>query len=1257
MDRLGNVLFELTTKINTEEYVAGVQKITKVNGELIQSLKNTQSQLSGSFSKETSSTAAAINQTSSAVDKSQKKWSDHTKTIIAAGLGFTSSMGLVFAINKTREAIGGSVKDWADYQNAMLQVSTLVDTSKVNMGELSDQVVELSGKYGKDKKGLASALYESLSAGIEAGQSMQFLDTATRAAIGGVTDAKTVVDGLTSSLAAYGQDANKAEEYSDSLFVTIKVGKTTMDELSGTIGQVAPLASAAGMSFDELGASIATLTLSGLSTSEAGTAMRGMLNAIIQPSEDAKKMAKELGIEFDITAVKSKGFAKWLEELMLKTGGSTKALALLFPEVRGLNGAIQLTGDGFNRFNKTMDEMTKKAGATTEAANKMKEALNYKWETAINNFKNTGSSIGQYLEGPLKSALDTYNTLSQALNQGNRNMKVLSMNPNDMTLEQLKERLKVTKDTQTEVERSEEARIKRMSSLGNDPFFGNVNKEKILSQSKLVSDINAEVNALETLIRKKEVAAQGETLYNKEKADAAIAEQDRIDKQKADAVKIADAKAREIEDGKKNAEEASKNATVLQQIEDDRLRATEKTTSLTSDASKQEVEDRKKAAEAIQRYDQIAFNQQSDFLQNIIDDESQSSEVRQRAVEKLFKVKKDSAVSAKNFEIGQLKETTEQERIEYEQKNQTIENYIAELENNYNKAKADIENSTLLNKQELVDSLNSDLNLRKQSLYDIEWANKKSFDKTEKNAKQTATNIENDFKNKLNQDYKVAVKTAIDIEIKGNEKGLSGATSIFGGLIADYKTLQEAFTSGDTKALQKFGYDFQKDATKAAEDVTKDLKKLKNNIVMGFSDLFGTTTNIVLKSIKNIRDDTSLGVEGLVSDVGHAVGSAGEAAGNAWVAAIGGIVGGIGDVLSFMDSELDMWGHQEKEKEKQQKEYNDNLMQGIDLTIRKTKDWLKLIDDTDLSNKSVVELKQQKKNVADKMASDISSATGVKGFSGEDWATLSDVMQRPAYKNNSSPDELLKNGYISQSEYDLIKRIKTDNSDLITGEPGNKGLQPFYDMMKMTIKSSSSEMNSLNSAIGNRQGTASIDHTKSTTKEDFLADLQTELDTGRISETEYKKQLYEASWGLGGYADKMWGADKVVNNFNPEEQARYEYDYKKANDKEDGDSGVKIFGADEASTYQTTPKEAVSSQQSAPISLVGDVFHPSETALNSLVSDSALANAMMSTTTINNKLDVEIKIDPNIPITQDTARAYSEQIASSVQRLLNSKGR
>lgn len=278
----------------------------------------------------------------------------------------------------------GGVAQASGFQTSMAEISTLVDTNTTNMGELAAQAKKLSVEFGSMPTDTAKGFYQTISAGFgETTAATQIMTTSMKLARGGITDTYTAVDGLTSVLNAYGRGADQATAVSDSMFIAMKMGKTTIGELSGSLGQAAPLAAAMGMSIDELNAAVAALTLGGKKTAEAVTGVRGMLTAVIKPTAEATKHAKQLGIDFTTAGVRGAGgFAKWLDIVRQKTKGSDVDLGILFGDVEGLGAALSLTGKQSGQFANILEAMGNKAGATQAAFEKMSATTSAAWDKA-----------------------------------------------------------------------------------------------------------------------------------------------------------------------------------------------------------------------------------------------------------------------------------------------------------------------------------------------------------------------------------------------------------------------------------------------------------------------------------------------------------------------------------------------------------------------------------------------------------------------------------------------------------------------------------------------------------------------------------------------------------------------------------------------------------------------------------------------------------------------------------------------------------
>ncbi|TCP92744.1 TP901 family phage tail tape measure protein [Sphingomonas sp. PP-CE-1A-559] len=260
------------------------------------------------------------------------------------------------------------------YADVLAKISTNVNTSKFNMKELSDGILAQSAVFGGMPVDQAEAAYDIISAGADsASQALDILNASNGLAVGGITKVGVAADGLTSILNSYAGKGLTAAAASDAMFISARDGKTTIEKLSSEVGKVAPLAATMGVSFDEVAGALAVLTKGGINTSESVTGVRAILSAITKPSDEAKKAAKGLGLEFNVAALQAKGLRGVLQDMADKTGGSTSKMAVLLGGVEALVPALALTSNKGNEFAATMDHMATKAGATKAAVDKMLE--------------------------------------------------------------------------------------------------------------------------------------------------------------------------------------------------------------------------------------------------------------------------------------------------------------------------------------------------------------------------------------------------------------------------------------------------------------------------------------------------------------------------------------------------------------------------------------------------------------------------------------------------------------------------------------------------------------------------------------------------------------------------------------------------------------------------------------------------------------------------------------------------------------------
>ena len=297
-------------------------------------------------------------------------------------------------------ALGFAAASANKYGRAVAEVSSIADAAQFPMERIRAITSEMSTLYEGDLTLQSKALYQSISAGAtSAADATALMHASNKLAIAGVSNVEEAINGLTNTINAYGIGYEKATDVSDAFFTAVRVGKTTIPELSRFMGFVTPVASAAGVGVDHLSAAIAALTAQGIRTRSAVTAMKGALSNVIKPSVEATKAASELGIEFNVAALKAKGFPAFLEDIRQKTGGDTEQMARLFGSVEALNAVLALTSDsGGRKFKDALDAMTNKAGATDTAYKKMAGTTAFMSDLFKSNLAVAVTKVGEAVE-------------------------------------------------------------------------------------------------------------------------------------------------------------------------------------------------------------------------------------------------------------------------------------------------------------------------------------------------------------------------------------------------------------------------------------------------------------------------------------------------------------------------------------------------------------------------------------------------------------------------------------------------------------------------------------------------------------------------------------------------------------------------------------------------------------------------------------------------------------------------------------------
>jgi TP901 family phage tail tape measure protein len=339
-----------------------------------------------------------LDETGKEAAKTTKKFGDSfAKAAKKVGTAVVK-IGSLIGVGGLTGIIYKAVKSAASFEAKMTEVSTLLGgkaTQQIKRYETA--VRKLATQTSASADELTAGLYQVISAGTEGSEtvagSMRLLEASQKMAVAGVSDTLSSVDVLTTALNAYGASAERATEFSDQMFMAVKLGKLTLTDLSAGLGMVASAAAGANVSFGEVNAALAAMTAGGVPPARAITS----LNAIIRV---AAKGSKELDKALGTTAsniLQKKGLLGVMEALRDASGGSTIALQKMGIEQEAIAGLSVLAGTGVDKFRDSLEKMGAAAGTTEEAYGKMTKTFEFQKKVFWNKLNDIMIEIGQVL--------------------------------------------------------------------------------------------------------------------------------------------------------------------------------------------------------------------------------------------------------------------------------------------------------------------------------------------------------------------------------------------------------------------------------------------------------------------------------------------------------------------------------------------------------------------------------------------------------------------------------------------------------------------------------------------------------------------------------------------------------------------------------------------------------------------------------------------------------------------------------------------
>lgn len=254
-----------------------------------------------------------------------------------------------------------SIKTAANFESGMSKVAAISGATETQLDQLTDKALEMGAKTKFSASEAASAMEYMAMAGWKTDDMLSGIEGIMSLAAASGEDLATTSDIVTDALTAFGLSAQDAGRFSDVLAAASSNANTNVSMLGESFKYVAPVAGSLGYSVEDTAIALGLMANSGIKASQGGTALRGSLTRLIEPSKEAAGMMKEYGISLTNTDGSMKSLGDVMGLLREKLGGLSEAqqaqvAATLFGQesMSGMLAIINASEEDYNKLTKAI---------------------------------------------------------------------------------------------------------------------------------------------------------------------------------------------------------------------------------------------------------------------------------------------------------------------------------------------------------------------------------------------------------------------------------------------------------------------------------------------------------------------------------------------------------------------------------------------------------------------------------------------------------------------------------------------------------------------------------------------------------------------------------------------------------------------------------------------------------------------------------------------------------------------------------------
>ncbi|MED4969745.1 phage tail tape measure protein [Parageobacillus toebii] len=325
-------------------------------------------------------------------------------------------------------ALGFAVKKSMDFEAQIDRVGAVAGATPAEIKKLEKAALDLGASTSKSATEVAKGMEIMAAMGYNTNQILAAMPGIIAAAEASGEDMALVADTVSSALNSFGLAASEASRVADVLAQAANDSAAGIQDMQYTFKYAAPVAKSLGISLEQLAAATEIMSNAGIRGEQAGTTLRAALIRLSDPPKEAANTLERLGVKITDANGKMLPFSNIIGQLAEKTKNMSNAqklaaLSTIFG-TEAASGMLTVVEAGPQKLDQLTKSLQNSAGASQEAAKKMKDNLKGSLEELQGAFETAQITIGnalapaiQKIAEALQGLINWFNNLSPSMQQ------------------------------------------------------------------------------------------------------------------------------------------------------------------------------------------------------------------------------------------------------------------------------------------------------------------------------------------------------------------------------------------------------------------------------------------------------------------------------------------------------------------------------------------------------------------------------------------------------------------------------------------------------------------------------------------------------------------------------------------------------------------------------------------------------------------------------------------------------------------------